>query len=74
MASSSEGKTRLRFVSSGTKVINQFMMFFVIGLAPIVFPKYIHVANRETILIITALALTTSIAYEFWRNHLEKKG
>lgn len=67
------GLERLRLTSSGTKIWNQFMMFVVVGLLPVLFPKWIYIENRTILFAIVATALVTSYAYEIWRLYWEKK-
>lgn len=68
-----EGAGIFRLVSSGTKIWNQFMMFVVVGVLPILFPQWIFIENRIIIFIIVVLALITSFIYEVWRTYLKKR-
>ena len=64
----------LRFVSSGSKIWNQLVIFIILGVLPIIFPTKISVPNQKILFINLLAALATSIAFELWRNRLEKKG
>ena len=67
------GLENLRFVSSGTKIINQFIMFIVVGLLPVLFPRLIAIENGKIVFVVVSLALVTSYIYEVWRSYLEKR-
>lgn len=62
----------LRFVSSGTKIWNQFFMFILIGLLPIFFPQFVQIKYRTILLINIGVALATSYIFEIWKYYLEK--
>lgn len=63
----------LRFVSSGTKIWNQALMFFVLCVLPFFFPQHIKVENHELIFINLSLALVTSIVFEVMRTLLVRQ-
>ena len=52
----------------------QLMMFLVVGVVPVLFPKWIHVENRNIVFVIVTIALVTSMTYEIMREYLAKRG
>lgn len=65
---------QLRVVSSGSKIWNQLVIFFVIGLLPLIFPTKISVPNQWILFFNLAIALLSSFVYELWRARLQKEG
>lgn len=62
----------LQEISSSTKIINQLVIFIVIGVLPLILPKYIQVPNWNILFVNLLLALVTSIIFEILRLKSKK--
>lgn len=64
----------LHLTALWSKVLIQTLMFLVMGVAPLIFPQWIQVENKDMVFLIVSLALGTSIFYEIIRQYLVKRG